>query len=57
VFTDEVECNRHFLALGWNCITHYQVLQGFPDTSQVLLHKNNKISKPILQQFLPVAGK
>jgi hypothetical protein len=29
---------------GWNCMTHCQALQGFLDTSQVLLHKNNKIN-------------
>jgi hypothetical protein len=34
----------HFAAVGWNCKTHRQALQGFPDTSQVSLHKNNKIN-------------
>jgi hypothetical protein len=42
---------------GWNCITHPQALQDFPDMSQVPLHKNNKINLPVLQQFLPGAGK
>jgi hypothetical protein len=43
-FTDQVERNCHFPAPGWNCMTHRQALQGFPDTSQVSLHKNNKIN-------------
>jgi hypothetical protein len=38
-------------------MTHRQALQGFLDTSQVSLHKNNKIDLPIFQQFLPGAGK
>jgi hypothetical protein len=38
-------------------MTHRQALQGFPDKSQVSLLKNNKINSPILQQFLPGAGK
>jgi hypothetical protein len=29
---------------GSCCMTHSQVLQDFPDTSQVSLHKNNQIS-------------
>jgi hypothetical protein len=33
--TDKVERNCHFLAPGWNYMTHRQALQGFPDTSQV----------------------
>jgi hypothetical protein len=43
-FTDKVERNCHFPASGWNCMTHRQALQGFPDTSEVSLHKNNKIN-------------
>jgi hypothetical protein len=43
-FTDKFKRNCHFPTPDWNCITHYQVLQGFPDTSQVLLNKNNKIN-------------
>jgi hypothetical protein len=46
-FTDKVERKYHFPAPGWNCMTHRQVPQGFPDTSQVTLHKNNKINLPI----------
>jgi hypothetical protein len=38
---------------GWN----RQALQVFPHTSQVSLHKNNKINLPLLQQFLLGAGK
>jgi hypothetical protein len=48
MFTGEVERNRHLSARGWNCMTHRQALQGVPDTSQVLLYKNNKINLPIL---------
>jgi hypothetical protein len=48
-FTDKVECDCHFPAPGWNCMTHRQALQGFPDMSQVLLHKNNKINITTLQ--------
>jgi hypothetical protein len=36
----KVERNCHFLASGWNCMTHRQALEGFPDTSQVPLHTN-----------------
>jgi hypothetical protein len=43
-FTDKIERNCHFQVPGWNCMTHRQALQGFPETSQVLLHKNNKIN-------------
>jgi hypothetical protein len=38
-------------------MTHRQALQGFPDTSQVSLHKNNKINLPTFFQFLPRIGK
>jgi hypothetical protein len=57
--TDKVERNCHFPAPGWNCMTHRQALQDFPDTSQVSLHKNNKINSgpSIWQQFLLEAGK
>jgi hypothetical protein len=44
-FTDKVERNSHFPAP--DCVTHRQALQGFPDMSQVALHKNNKINLPI----------
>jgi hypothetical protein len=27
---------------GWNCMTHRQALQGFPDMSQISLHKTMK---------------
>jgi hypothetical protein len=47
-FTDKVERNCHFSAPGWNCVTHRQALQGFPDTSQVSLHKNNENNLPFL---------
>jgi hypothetical protein len=47
-FTDEVERKCHFPALSCNCMTHHQALQGFPGTSQVSLHKNNKIDLPAL---------
>jgi hypothetical protein len=40
--TDKVESNCHFPALGWNCMTHRKALHGFPDTSQVSLHKTIK---------------
>jgi hypothetical protein len=43
---DNVERNCHFPAPGWNCTTHYQALQGFPDTSQEWFHKSNKINLP-----------
>jgi hypothetical protein len=56
-FTDKVEYNWHFPAPVCNCMTHRQALQGFPDTSQVSLHKNNKINLPVLYQFLLGAGK
>jgi hypothetical protein len=45
-FTDKVESNCHFPAP--DCITHCQALQGFPDTSEVSLHQNNKSNLPIL---------
>jgi hypothetical protein len=35
-FADKVERNCHFPAPGWNCMTHRQSLQGFPDTSQTI---------------------
>jgi hypothetical protein len=35
-------------------MTHRQALQGFPDTSQVSLHENNKIVLPFLQQWFKV---
>jgi hypothetical protein len=38
-------------------MTHRQALQGFPDTSQISLKKNNKINLPALHKFLPGAGK
>jgi hypothetical protein len=47
-FTNKAEINCHFPAPGWNCLTHRQALQGFSDTSQVSLHKNNKINLPFL---------
>jgi hypothetical protein len=56
-FTDKVERNCYLPVSGWNFMTHCQALQGFPDTSQVSLHKNNKIKESILQQFLPGTGK
>jgi hypothetical protein len=46
-FTEEVERNCHFLAPGWNCVTHRRAPQGFPDTSQVLICEK-KINLPIL---------
>jgi hypothetical protein len=56
VFTDKVERNCYFPAPDWNCMTHRQALQGFPDTSQVSLHNNNKINLITIKQFLPKAG-
>jgi hypothetical protein len=44
VVTDKVERNCYFPAPGWNCMTHRQELQDFPDTSQVSPHKNNDIN-------------
>jgi hypothetical protein len=41
-FTDKVERNCHFPAAGWNCMTHRQAPKGFPDMSQVSLHKTIK---------------
>jgi hypothetical protein len=38
-------------------MTHRQELQGFPDTSQISLHRSNKINLPEKQQFLLEAGK
>jgi hypothetical protein len=29
------ELNCHFLAPDWNCMTHRQALQAFPDMSQL----------------------
>jgi hypothetical protein len=34
-----------------------QALQGFPDISQASIHEDSKINLPILQQYLPRAGK
>jgi hypothetical protein len=44
LFSDKLERNNHFPARGRNCMTHRQALQNFSDTSQVSLHKNNKIT-------------
>lgn len=30
-FTDKFESNRHVSAVRWNCTTHFQAPQGFPD--------------------------
>jgi hypothetical protein len=38
-------------------MTHRQALQGFPDTSEETLHKNNKIKLILLKEFLPETGK
>jgi hypothetical protein len=38
-YTDEVGRNCHFPVPGWNCMTHRQALQSFPDKNQVSLHK------------------
>jgi hypothetical protein len=46
-FTDKVERSCHFPAPGWNCMTYRRALQGFPDTIEVSLHKNNKINLPL----------
>jgi hypothetical protein len=46
--TGMVTHNSHILAPGRNCMTRHQALQDFPDMSQVLLYKNNKINLPIL---------
>jgi hypothetical protein len=56
-FTNKVERSCHFPAPGWKYMTHRQARQGFPDTNQVSLHKNNKIFLLSKQQFLPGAGK
>jgi hypothetical protein len=48
-FTEKIERNCHFWVPGKNCMTHRQALQGFPCTSQVPLHKNNKVSFAVLQ--------
>jgi hypothetical protein len=53
VLTYKVESNCHFPVPGWNCMAHRQALQGFPDTSQVSLHKNNKINFPF---FIAIAA-
>jgi hypothetical protein len=45
-FTDKVERNCHFSGPAWNCMSHRHALQGFPDTSQVSLHKKKKINFP-----------
>jgi hypothetical protein len=47
--TDKVKHNCHFPAPGRNCMTHRQALQDFPDTSQVSLHKNDKVNFPFLE--------
>jgi hypothetical protein len=46
--TDKLDCNCHCLAPSRNCMTYHQVLQDFPDMSQVLLHEYNKIHIPVL---------
>jgi hypothetical protein len=51
-FTDNPEHNCHFPVPGRNCTTHRQALQDPPDTSQVSLHKNNKINLLLLQEVL-----
>jgi hypothetical protein len=47
-FTDKVEHKCHFQAPGWNCMTHRQALQDFPDTIKVSLHSIHKIIFPKL---------
>jgi hypothetical protein len=42
--TDKATCNLHFWSPIWNCMTHCQALKGFPNTSQVSVDKNKKIS-------------
>jgi hypothetical protein len=46
--TDKSEGNYHFLASGWNCMTHRQAVQNFTDASRASLNKNNKINLPLL---------
>jgi hypothetical protein len=46
-FTNKAERNCHFSAPGRKYMTHRQALQGFPDTSQVSLHKNKEINLPV----------
>jgi hypothetical protein len=47
-FTDKLKLNWHLAAPSRNCVTHSQELQDFPNMSQALLHKKNKINSPIL---------
>jgi hypothetical protein len=47
-FTEKIERKCRFPAPGWNCMTHREALQGFPDTIQISLHLNNKINLPTL---------
>jgi hypothetical protein len=42
MFTNKVEHSYHFPALSWTYMTHSQALQGFPNMSEVSLHKSNK---------------
>jgi hypothetical protein len=45
--------NCHLQSVSSSCTTHHQtLLQDFPYTSKVLLHKNSNIKLPILQEML-----
>jgi hypothetical protein len=44
VFTENFECNCHCRAPSCNCMTHCHATEGFPDMSQISLHKSNEIN-------------
>jgi hypothetical protein len=48
-FTDKSERNCHLPTPDKNSMTDHEVLQDFPDTSQVSLHKNNIVNLQIIR--------
>jgi len=45
VSTYTVECSCHFVLAFGGCMTCHQMLQGFPGVSEILLHRNSKITR------------
>jgi hypothetical protein len=56
-FTDKAVRICHFPSPGWNCMTHRQAVQIFPEKRTGSPYKNHKLTLPMLQQCLPGAWK
>jgi hypothetical protein len=41
---DKFKCSSHLLTPRRSCMTQCQVVQDFPDVSQVFLHKSNTMN-------------